>query len=260
METSNRTPQSFAGTPSVAPRSPNSARDIAEAPRLFAEAVDLRRALADNERRLAAALKKLDSLRARDAALTTEMIALTNTAANAHRFAYHDELTGLPNRRLLFDRFNQAVAMAERRDKRVALLFLDLDKFKSLNDTLGHSAGDNLLRQVAARLISAIRKSDTACRYGGDEFVVLLPDLGGREGASAAAAKIRVCLEKPYAVDGTTITMTTSMGVAVYPVDGRVYGDLLHVSDLAMYRHKERCRTPPIVCDRAPDPVEPCTG
>lgn len=248
METPNRSPQlSSAVAPPVAPPPRGSARDSAEAPRLFAEAVGLRRALAANERRLQAALTQLELLRARDAAHKKELIALTETAANARRFACHDELTALPNRHLLLDHFNQATALAARHDKQVALLFLDLDRFKNLNDTLGHSAGDNLLQQVAARLIECIRASDTACRYGGDEFVVLLQELGGREGALAGAEKIRVRLEMPYVVDGKTITMTISSGLAIYPVDGRVYGDLIHVADLAMYRHKTRGPAAPIV-------------
>jgi diguanylate cyclase (GGDEF)-like protein len=245
-----------AGAPPPAHRPHNCARDGIEAPRLFAEAVNLRRALAASERRLEAALAQLDSLRRRKAELKGEVAALTETAANARRFAYHDELTGLPNRYLLFDRFNQAVALAARHDKRVGLLFLDLDRFKNLNDALGHSAGDHVLQQVALRLLGCIRASDTVSRYGGDEFVVLLPELAGREGAIAAAEKIRAQLEKPYWVDGTTVTMTASNGLAVYPLDGRMYGDLIHVSDLAMYRHKGRGVTPPIVFDRAPDAAE----
>jgi diguanylate cyclase (GGDEF)-like protein len=259
METSNSTRQSPVGVPSVAQHPRDAARDTLEAPRLFAEAVNLRRALAASERRLAAALGQIDALRARKAALAKEVLALTEAAANARRFAYHDELTGLPNRHLLLDRFNQAVAMAVRRDKQVALLFLDLDRFKNLNDTLGHSAGDNLLQQVALRLMGAIRTSDTVSRYGGDEFVILLPELGGRASAVAVAEKIRQQLEMPYVVDGTTVAITGSMGLAVYPVDGRVFGDLIHVSDLAMYRHKARGLVPPIVFDRAPGGTEPHT-
>lgn len=259
MEISNSTGQSSVGVPSVAQLPRAAGRDTIEAPRLFAEAVNLRRALAASERRLEAALGQVDALRARKAALAKEVLALTETAANARRFAYHDELTGLPNRHLLLDRFNQAVAMAARRDKQVALLFLDLDRFKNLNDTLGHSAGDNLLQQVALRLMGAIRTSDTASRYGGDEFVILLPELGGRDSAVAVAEKIRAQLEKPYVVDGTAIAMTASMGLAVYPVDGRVFGDLIHVADLAMYRHKARGLIPPSVFDRAPDGAEPHT-
>jgi diguanylate cyclase (GGDEF)-like protein len=211
--------------------------------------MSLRLALAATERRFAAALRQLERMRRRDAFYEQQVALLQEAAAKAQRFAYHDELTGLPNRHLLVDRFNQAVALAARHDKHVALLFLDLDRFKEINNTLGHSAGDQLLKQVAIRLVDSIRSSDTACRYGGDEFVVLLVDLNGKEGALAVANSLRVRLEAPYLIDGASITITTSLGIAVYPVDARRYGDLIHVSDLAMYRHKARRAPPPSIQD-----------
>ena len=122
------------------------------------------------------------------------MNQLAQAVAQARRFSHYDQLTGLPNRTLLLDRFNQAAARAARQRKQVALLFLDLDGFKSINDMLGHAAGDRLLQQVAARLTASIRTSDTACRYGGDEFVVLLPELECGESAVAACEKIRAHL------------------------------------------------------------------
>ena len=144
---------------------------------------------------------------------------LTEAAAKAQRFAYHDELTGLPNRHLLLDRFKLAVALAARHDEHVALLFIDLDRFKHVNDTLGHSVGDELLQQVATRLVACLRASDTACRYGGDEFVVLLPELSDKDGAVVVADNIRARLAAPYLVDGVEITMTASLGIAMHPVD-----------------------------------------
>ena len=122
----------------------------------------------------------------------------------------------------------------------MALLFLDLDEFKKVNDVHGHAAGDSILRQVAERLRACIRTSDTACRYGGDEFVVLLPGLAGRESALAVARKIRARLAVPCIVDDVEIRVTASIGVAVYPVDGHEYGDLLRVTDGFMYRDKAR--------------------
>ena len=118
-----------------------------------------------------------------------------------------------------------------------------MDRFKHVNDTYGHSAGDKLLQQVAGRLIACIRASDTACRYGGDEFVVLLPELSGKEGAVVAADHLRTHLAAPYLIDGAVITVTMSLGMAVHPIDADAYGDLLQISDLAMYRDKTRTRT-----------------
>jgi len=221
----------------------------------FAEDVtdiaSVRFALAATERRFAAALRQLERMRRRDALHEQQLALLQKTAATAQRFAYHDELTGLPNRHLLLDRFNQAVALAVRHNKQVALLFLDLDRFKEINNTLGHSAGDQLLKQVAIRLLSGIRTSDTACRYGGDEFVVLLAELNGKEGALAVANSLRAQIELPYVVDGASVTITTSIGMAVYPVDARGYGDLIQVSDLAMYRHKARRSPRPRILEGA---------
>ena len=204
----------------------------------FPDTTQASRALTATEQKLAEALRRIDALRRQDGLLQQQVVQLGEAVAKAHRFAYHDELTGLPNRCLLVDRFNQAVARAARQDEQVALLFLDLDGFKNVNDALGHLAGDGLLKQVATRLAACIRASDTACRYGGDEFVVLLPELQGRDSAVAAAAKIRIGLAMPYVVDGTTIRITTSVGMAIYPVDGSRYADLVSVSDSAMYVDK----------------------
>ena len=208
----------------------------------------LERALDVSRDRLRAALCRIDALEAEGLLLRHQVALLQRTVTQTRRFAYHDELTGLPNRRLLQDRYNQAVALAARQGRRVALLFLDLDGFKQINDAHGHAAGDSVLRQVAERLRACIRKSDTACRYGGDEFVILLPELDGRESATAAARKIRARLAVPCVVDGTPITVTASIGVAVYPLDGREYGDLMRMTDSFMYRAKARgaaCRARP---------------
>jgi len=213
----------------------------------------LRLALAATERRLAAALRQLEKMRRRDAFYEQQVALLEESASKAQRFAYHDELTGLPNRHLLLDRFNQAVALAARHDKHVALLFLDLDRFREINNTLGHSAGDKLLQQIATRLVGGSRSSDTACRYGGDEFVVLLPELSDKGGAVVVADNIRVHLAVPYVIDGASISVTTSLGMAVYPDDAHGYGDLIEVSDLAMYRHKARRPAAPSILDAVAD-------
>ena len=209
------------------------------------DAAVLRRAPAISGQKLEAALRLIDELRRQESLLKKKVAVLSEAVMQARKFAYHDELTGLPNRRLLLDRFNQAIARAARQHKLVALLFLDLDGFKIINDTLGHVAGDSLLKQVAARLSACIRTSDTACRFGGDEFVILLPELEGEESAAGAAGKIRTHLSTPYFIDGTEIEVATSIGMAVYPIDGNGYEDLLRRSDFAMY------------CDKARDPEKP---
>lgn len=206
----------------------------------FSDAAALCCALAASEQKLEAALRRVDELRTRESLFNQQLALLSEAVAQARQFAHHDELTGLPNRRLLLDRFNQAIARGERQHKLVALLFLDLDGFKTINDALGHVAGDSLLKQVAARLSACIRTSDTACRFGGDEFVILLPELEGRESAAAAARKIRVHLAAPYFIGDTEIRVATSVGMALYPVDGRAYEDLLRQSDVAMYWNKAR--------------------
>ncbi len=233
------------------------AQGAAQYPRVYdaiedeslADVAALRLALAATERRFAAALRQLERMRRRDAVFEQQVALLEERAAKAQRFAHHDELTGLPNRHLLLDRFHQAVALAARHDAHVALLFLDLDRFKHINDMLGHSAGDKLLQQVAVRLVDCIRASDTACRHGGDEFMVLLPELSGKEGAVAVANNIRVHLGAPYIIDGAVITISISVGTAVYPADADGYDELLRLADLAMYRHKARCSVTPSIVD-----------
>jgi diguanylate cyclase (GGDEF)-like protein len=189
--------------------------------------------------------RRNDALRTENAVLRQEVISLAQAVEDARRLGYYDELTGLPNRNLLFDRFKQAVAQAARRQEQVALLFLDLDRFKSINDVLGHAAGDSLLRQVAARLGACLRTSDTACRHGGDEFVVLLPEHEGRQGVVAATQKIRAHLGAPYVIGGSVVKMTASLGVALYPRDGKSCDRLLQVADRAMYGHKTRSLASP---------------
>jgi diguanylate cyclase (GGDEF)-like protein len=206
--------------------------------RAFANPRDLHSALAASEQSLRAALRRIELLLGQRSHLQQEVTRLEHANARAFELAFHDELTGLPNRTLLQDRFSQAIALAVRQGKQVALLFLDLDRFKSVNDAFGHVAGDRLLQQVAARLAACIRTSDTACRYGGDEFVVLLPELEGRQSAIAVEEKILAHLTVPYLVGAAVIELTTSIGIALYPDDGTEYGELIRVSDLAMYRNK----------------------
>lgn len=156
--------------------------------------------------------------------------------------AYRDVLTGLPNRSLLQDRFAQSIARAERHHYKVALLFLDLDHFKTINDSLGHATGDALLKEVARRLSECMREIDTISRQGGDEFLVVLSDLEGTEMISPVLVKIRERLQQPFLFDGHELSISSSIGVALYPDDGRDFETLLKKADTALYRAKDAGR------------------
>lgn len=158
--------------------------------------------------------------------------------AHIRYIAYHDVLTGLPNRALFCDRFEQAIALARRGHRRAAVLFLDLDHFKNVNDTLGHATGDELLQRVAQRLRHCVRESDTVCRNGGDEFLVLLPDLGAGDEAARVATKIVAVLSEPHSVRGHSIVATPSVGIGIYPEDGETVDILLRNADAALYYAK----------------------
>lgn len=156
--------------------------------------------------------------------------------------AFHDLLTELPNRMLVQDRFNQAIAYADRSHSKVALLFLDLDNFKTINDSLGHLIGDELLKEVAKRLIECARDTDTISRQGGDEFLIVLPDLPDAEAATPVLEKLINRLSDPYVIAGNELTTSASIGVTFYPDDGNDFESLLKKSDIAMYRAKESGR------------------
>jgi diguanylate cyclase (GGDEF)-like protein/PAS domain S-box-containing protein len=156
--------------------------------------------------------------------------------------ATHDSLTGLPNRTLLSDRLTMGVAFSRRSGNNLAVLMLDLDRFKVINDTLGHDVGDQLLKAVAERLQSVTRKSDTIARIGGDEFVLVLPQITSSGNAAMLAQRVLDVLREPFIFDGHRLTVTTSIGIAVYPDDGREIHILLKNADQAMYRAKEQGR------------------
>jgi diguanylate cyclase (GGDEF)-like protein/PAS domain S-box-containing protein len=156
--------------------------------------------------------------------------------------AEHDFLTGLPNRMLLNDRIGQAIASARRHTRHVAALFLDLDGFKHVNDSLGHPIGDKLLQSVATRLVASVRSADTVSRQGGDEFVVLLPDLQQPEDAAVMAGRILRDVAEPHLVDQHELHVTTSIGVSVFPDDGADAETLIKNADTAMYQAKENGR------------------
>src|ERR1700678_3703083 len=156
--------------------------------------------------------------------------------------AQHDFLTGMPNRMLLNDRVNQAIAWAQRHAKKVAVLFLDLDGFKHINDSLGHATGDKLLQSVAKRLVDCVRGSDTVSRQGGDEFVVLLTEVGHSEDAASTARRMLHTVAQAHSVDQHDLHVTTSIGVSVFPDDGQDAGTLIKNADTAMYQAKENGR------------------
>ena len=152
--------------------------------------------------------------------------------------AHHDALTGLPNRHLFDDRLKQALIVAGRRQSRLALMFIDLDKFKLINDTLGHEAGDIVLKSAAARLLDRVRASDTVARVGGDEFAVILDDVGANENAAQIAQDIIATLTTPIEAAGEECTVGASIGIALYPEDADAASDLLACADETMYRVK----------------------
>jgi diguanylate cyclase (GGDEF)-like protein len=154
------------------------------------------------------------------------------------QIAQHDFLTKLPNRLLLNDRLTQAISFARRRSSRLAVLFLDLDRFKAVNDTLGHAIGDQLLQSVAERLVICVRRSDTVSRHGGDEFVVLLSQVEHAEDAAVSARKMITALAMPHSIGEQALQITASIGVSIYPDDGQDVEELIRGADAAMYRAK----------------------
>ncbi|TVR96170.1 MAG: GGDEF domain-containing protein, partial [Trueperaceae bacterium] len=155
------------------------------------------------------------------------------------RLASHDPLTGLPNRRLFQDRLEQTVARAHRRKSGVALLYLDLDGFKDVNDTLGHDVGDELLEAAAKRLVEQVRAEDTVARLGGDEFGVILADVAQREDAGLVAEKLGEAIDAPFSLRGRNVLVGVSIGIALYPDDARLSDGLMKAADVAMYRVKQ---------------------
>src|SRR6202790_2522929 len=156
--------------------------------------------------------------------------------------AQHDSLTDLPNRLLFNDRLTQAISMAVRQDKQLAVMFVDLDQFKKINDSLGHGVGDKLLQSVADRLVNCVRRTDTVSRQGGDEFVVLLSQVEHEEDAAVSARKILRALATPHTIDNKNLDISVSLGVSTYPSDGPDVENLMNKADTAMYEVKQQGR------------------
>jgi len=152
--------------------------------------------------------------------------------------ALHDELTGLPNRRLLIDRLSLAIAHARRNKCIMAVMYLDLDGFKQINDTFGHAVGDTLLSKVAARLVAAVRQEDTVARLSGDEFVIALWELSHADGVDRPVSKVIHAVSQPYSIQGHSVSITVSVGVGIYPTHGEDGETLMKSADLALYGAK----------------------
>jgi diguanylate cyclase (GGDEF)-like protein/PAS domain S-box-containing protein len=163
-------------------------------------------------------------------------------AAKMSYLARHDFLTGLPNRALLTERLAQAIGLAKRSHKQVALLFVDLDYFKRINDSLGHTIGDQLLQSAADRLSTCVRTTDTVCRQGGDEFVILLAEIAQPRDAANVADKLRAAFAKPQMIGGHQIQVTLSIGISIYPDDSHDVDTVMQNADTAMYHAKESGR------------------
>jgi diguanylate cyclase (GGDEF)-like protein/PAS domain S-box-containing protein len=183
-------------------------------------------------------LERTAELAGANAMLQGEIVERRQAEARVHHMAYHDSLTGLPNRALLADRLERAVLAAQRTERRLAVMFLDLDRFKTINDSLGHITGDALLKEVAGRLCRAVRASDTVARLGGDEFVVLAPHIHDNDEAAQVAEKIIEALAMPFPIDGHTLHITPSIGICVCPDDGGDVETLMRHADAAMYHAK----------------------
>lgn len=169
--------------------------------------------------------------------------SLTEANRRLQQLAQTDALTGLPNRRLLEDRVENSIARAQRHGQSLALLFLDLDRFKQVNDALGHRAGDQLIREVAQRLSRLVRDSDTVARLGGDEFAVLLDETSEPEDAGVIADKVLAAFADPFDLEGHEIFASFSMGISRFPADGDSFRSLMHNADMAMYQAKRRGRS-----------------
>jgi diguanylate cyclase (GGDEF)-like protein/PAS domain S-box-containing protein len=173
--------------------------------------------------------------------VTTDITEHKLTEERIQRMAHHDSLTGLPNRLLFNDRLDQAIRLAKRNSRQFALLYLDLDRFKPVNDTLGHAAGDELLQGVATRIRHQVRESDTVARVGGDEFTVILPGIARREEAEIVARKIVAALAAPFQLGSRkqSVDIGASIGIAIYPADARDADALVKAADAAMYSAKQ---------------------
>ncbi len=212
------------------------AEDITEQRRIVEE---LWQARAELEQRVKS---RTEELAATNDMLVAEIAERSAAERRVRHLAHHDVLTGLPNRRMLEERLAQGLESARQRNRGLTVMFLDLDRFKVINDSLGHAVGDDLLRAVAGRLSNSLRPADTIARLGGDEFVLLLPNAGLPEDAEQIAQRLLDTLSQPYSIDGHTIRVTPSIGISLFPRDGDDGQALLGRADAAMYHAKSQGR------------------
>ena len=180
--------------------------------------------------------------------LQDEVLEHEKTQEQIKYIAYHDTLTGLPNRNLLNELLVHSITLAERNNKCMAVLFLNIDGFKMINDSKGHGMGDQILQEVAERLLKTLRKSDVIARHGGDEFIVIIEELDNCSGVELIANKIINCFQEPFHLENQDYFLTTSVGVAVYPADGQTPDMLIKNADIAMYKAKENGKNQYLFC------------
>jgi len=171
-----------------------------------------------------------------------DITARRNMEEQIRRMAHFDSLTNLPNRILLMDRLDQALAISQRNHSKTSVIFMDLDHFKKINDSMGHHVGDMLLQQVAERIRGALREVDTVSRLGGDEFVMVLPELRHTEDATTIAEKLLRALDEDFFVSGDKVRISPSLGISIYPDHASDAGTLIRIADKAMYHAKQAGR------------------
>jgi diguanylate cyclase (GGDEF)-like protein len=196
--------------------------------------------------------RELEALRCTNAQLMRELTELRAREAETQRLADRDGLTGLYNRRRMLELLDAAIAEAQQRWQCVGLLFIDLNGFKAINDEYGHAAGDKILTSVATRIAGRVRNGDIVCRYGGDEFVVILPSVPNAGSVSRVADTIRERVALPYWINGDEQHLSAAIGESIFPHDGDAASVLLHRADQAMYRLKTRMTRPMLTLASAP--------
>lgn len=207
------------------------------------------------------ASRENELLKSRNRQLARALADASQRGTAAHHLAHHDVLTGLPNRLLLMKRLHDSISAASHEQCQVALLFIDLNDFKCVNDRLGHTVGDKLLMIVASRIVASIRVDDIACRYGGDEFVVLMSQIRDAALVSSIADNIRARIDGCYGIDDNEVHISASIGFAVYPAHGDHCDALLKHADASMYRSKAAryCKSELAAPIRPPDDIDSST-